>query len=334
MSTGMNRILLPFVVSASVIVSARADAQPVTGEEGAKNLYQLGQAAFRESRFEDGCRMILRAHWRLPNNKNMGRHAINCSKKNAELSEGSGDIGAACNWYDVIAAEGPAFGEPDEALAASRRRQALLPTVATLRLIGAAKSDATVTVDGQTVAINPNKLEYHVTPGVHSIRVDLPNAPSIVREETFIAGRIVDLDTSLARSDSSGPVSDRDGLALWPFLVGGGGLVLGGIAGGLAASAAISSSEFYDKCPLEGDVPTCTDGTTLTEANDLADSIRARNGAAIGLGAAGGVLVVIGIVGLATDLSSRSPAKKTTGVLVTPTLSFDTFGLLVSGVLQ
>jgi hypothetical protein len=65
-----------------------------------------------------------------------------------------------------------------------------------------------------------------------------------------------------------GPAGEKGGgLPLWPFLVGGGGLVLGGVAAGLAVSSLASTDQFYELCPLDGEVPLCGNPADLAEGS-------------------------------------------------------------------
>lgn len=172
-----------------------------------------------------------------------------------------------------------------------------------------------VSMDGELLRLPSTISAIEVDPGKHEFRFSIRGYPDSIVEAEIRPGQRGQVVT--AKFSQLGETrSSQRSIRLWPLLVGGAGLLLGGAAGGVAGSTLSSTEEFYDKCPLHGEVPVCDSQEALSAARDLRDSIRAREGTSIGLGALGGALLVSGIVGLAVDGSVES----STAILVFPTV--------------
>jgi hypothetical protein len=184
-----------------------------------------------------------------------------------------------------------------------------------------------VLIDGEEVALAGGRATVSLDPGSHEVVAQLP--PSEQRRAVVIArGGSFELDLSPAVQPERRATKPR-ALPVWPFIVGGSGLVLGAIAGGLAGSGAMETSKLYELCPEKDGLPTCASGADIDEADDIRNGILVRNGVAIGAAAAGGALLVTGIVGLVVG-----PAGDEASVGVVPAVSPSHVGLIVGGRFQ
>ncbi len=183
---------------------------------------------------------------------------------------------------------------------------------------------AEVLLEGQVVGRAPLPQSIYAMPGSRELQVRLPGYDAFRWNGNVVAGQTITIDVKLTRSDSPPPkplpTSDDQNAGMSDAQLGFGIAGVGLGAGGVIAAVVLSlaaGNRADDVTRLQGEVDAaaggmgngCGTGSPFTaqcaELADLADEEATLRGAAIGVGVAGGVLLVAGIVTLALPLSNN-----------------------------
>lgn len=304
-----------------IALASTASAQQPDSLETARRLYDQGQRDFREGRLEEGCKKVVQAHWLLPSNRDVTIDAVNCAQKVAVQKEQSGNIGAAYDWYGVVAVDAASINKPDDAVAASAKRTSLQPKVGAVRVVGGAVASFEISVDGQTVVVDPSAPTFHVTPGRHVFKATTLGKAPIVHEESVSAGASIELD--LSGSGGGGP-SSSGSTPIWPWIVGGLGVAALGVGIGFGIDGLAAKNHLEEVCGSDFEASYCPVGYDPEPENTRKNL---GLGLVVGLGAAGVGAVVAAVVGLATH--DASPDR--TGLRFVPFAWDRSAGLLVTG---
>lgn len=314
----MRRSLLLTLPLSLLALASAAEAQQSDALETARRLYDQGQRDFREGRLEDGCKKVVKAHWLLPSNRDVTIDAVNCAQKLGAQKEQAGDLGAAYDWYGVVAVDATSISKPEDAVAASAKRKGLQPRVGAVRVVGGAVNAFEISVDGQTVVVDPSAPTFHVTPGNHVFKATALGKSPIMQEDSVPAGGTIELDLSGSGSSSSA------GTPIWPWIVGGLGVAALGVGIGFGVDGLAAKSHLEEVCGSDFETSYCPVGYDPGPENTRKNL---GLGLVVGLGTAGVGAIVAAIVGLATDGGGSS----STGLQVVPFAWDRAAGLVVAG---
>lgn len=190
------------LIAAILLAAAPARAQTPANELEARALFEAGEAAVAERRYEDARRLFERS---------LALHATPAAAFNAAVAaQEDGDLRAAARHLDALL--GGAHGDLPAGRADAVRalRDELLEGVGTVEV----RSDPGVTlaIDGADVDLDASRRLY-LRPGTHALTIRVPGRPPRERELALRAGerRTLDLmlEAAVERSVEPSPPVDE-----------------------------------------------------------------------------------------------------------------------------
>ena len=182
--------------------SAQAQAQTPANELEARTLFEGGQQAFAEQRYDDARRLFERS---------LELHPTEAAAFNAaQAAEESGDLVAAIAHLDALLADRYGALSQERASATRAARARLLARVGTL-VVHSDRAGVEVSLDGEPMTLEGGEATAHVAPGEHGLVVAIPGCAPRERTVQIAAGerRTIDLvlDESLAGERPAAPPS-------------------------------------------------------------------------------------------------------------------------------
>lgn len=304
--TCIHRLIVSGALTATLLLSVQSmQAQELSpAQQRGKALTDEGLTQLEAKQYDAALNRFLEADKLLQTPRSALRVAV--------ALEGLGRFKEAAEWASKVAPRADAQNDTDQPPRDEARevieRAAASQSPLTIKL--PPNTPGQVRLDGIVLPVANGVAQTRVYPGTHEIAFDAEGGTR-VETVTAIKGQPLELQLTGAAGTAKTNVPQQarsSGLPLWPFLVGGGGLILGGVATGLAISAASTQSDFYDLCPETDGVPYCPTTTDVDNAAELRQDIMTRNGAAIGLGIGGAALLGVAIVGLVVGIPSQEVA--------------------------
>jgi hypothetical protein len=324
MRRGRGRVLaIALAWGALARAPSAARAQDAAQTAAAQAIFEQGVELLDKKRYAEACPKLAEASRLHPG-------GVGIKVRLAECYEGEGKLASAWLLYTQvqIAAhdaqelpDRPAEKKKQDAErehAAAAKVAALKPRLSKLTIAGPPQPPPglEVTRDGSAVGAAQWGIAVPVDGGKHVVSAGAPNrqpwsaSVDVPVESGALTVTVPDLANAAGAPRSpEPPPSDgprpapTGGVPTWAWVTGGGGIALLGVAAGFGAAALSAQSSINTACG--GNADTCTgkpaDVGPIKTRQDLDRNVF------IGLAAAGGAGLVIGIVGIATAKPSPKP---------------------------
>jgi hypothetical protein len=303
---------ISIAITAMLLTSSALAADPM-----AESMFQEALAMMREGRFAEA-RPKLEASQRLE--KKSGTLLVLGS-----CSEQLGRTATAWAEYKEAAALARAEGRPEHAQKASELARSLEARLSKVRieLTHAGSESMTVIFNGQSVVEGALGVAFAVDPGKHSLDASAQGRRTLHIDVVIPPGagetvvQVPELPMETAPPTGAPPPApivtrttapDRTPAPVWPWIVGGSGVVALAVGVGFAVDQQSAASELDDQCGV--DRAGCPAGFDFESARG-----REERGQAlfIGLGLVGLGAVTTGAIGLLTGREPRSSTGSVTG---------------------
>lgn len=306
-----------YLILALALVAAVPAFEASAADPVAESMFQQALQMMHDGKFEEA-RQTLEASQKLEPKSGTLLVLGSCNEQ-------LGRTATAWAQYKEAAGVARAEGRSEHVAKATELAKALEPRLSKLRIDAqrlqggvqlVVKLNGTVVLDGQLgVAFAVDPGEYVVTASAPG-RADWSSTLKIEtgKESNIVAVPELDLAAEPTQKPQLRPVtapppptrnqSERGGPRIWPWIVGGAGVALGGVAIGFGVDQQMVSDELYDRCgerraacPSDFDF----EGAREREVRDF--------GLFLGLGIGSLAAISTGVIGLALPASDDSQAS-------------------------